>query len=336
MRSNVIGTDGNHRVMNLVASSIALGLGLLIKSPTLLPFIVFDLLFIVISLSFRVANSSGKLALLVDIAWHSFFVYLTGSLLFIVWRYHCPQMHAINPHPYSAAGFAWYMGALSQRAERWIWSQFGARLLWNHSGIVLLPLGAVAVLLSVWSRVERFKIIDHIPSLAFAALGAILIYIGVFFNANLIHTYYQLPLNFFFGLLFGVASTVIFRTTSLSKSILRSKKSYACKVFGGSVLLVCVLTLFAVITLHRGLWQDIQDVDTPYKPLAIEYKAAKFASKFISVAPSKRDDELVYVVETSPIFSGPHSLLYYLRRRGRVELQTGSLEPTEVAPEFKP
>jgi 4-amino-4-deoxy-L-arabinose transferase-like glycosyltransferase len=322
LRQNL--TDRDSGFKYLFASSLALALGLLIKAPTIFAFVVFDIALTGMMFLRELPVTEKKRQLFLGVLRQGLCSYLPAITIFVVWRLYCAKMHEANPHSYSAAGLEWYMGALSQRTDAWSWRQFGSRFIWNHAGIVLIPALILAAITVGRRRVQDAKSIRNTIPVAVASLVAVLAYIVVFFNANLIHTYYQLPLNCFIGILFGITTDlVIGHNCSWYRDVL------------SAWLLILGLTTVAISTLYRGGWQDIQAVNNPFTPLSLEYKAAKFASKFIPESPSTRDKELVYVVETSPVFSGPHSLLYYLRRRGRVELQTGSLESRNVGAEFK-
>jgi len=112
---------------------------------------------------------------------------------FALWRWHVARVNAAAPDWDFIPGYAkftmradWFFGPLSQRLEIGNWRMLAQRMVMaitGSLGVYLLLVGLIP-----WSRDRR--------GLAFfwVWLAGVGLYVLIFFNLNLIHDYYQIPL----------------------------------------------------------------------------------------------------------------------------------------------
>jgi hypothetical protein len=122
---------------------------------------------------------------------------------FIAWRHHSAIVNGTVPDWSFIPGFqadvakhgqgsaAWYFGPLEMRGDPVVWKELLRRLRAAVGGSVGMALIAVGLAVTPWSaRLHG----SRSQFFLWGWLAGVLLYVIVFFNLNVIHNYYQLPL----------------------------------------------------------------------------------------------------------------------------------------------
>jgi 4-amino-4-deoxy-L-arabinose transferase-like glycosyltransferase len=168
------------RRAGLLAAGVAAGtLGFLVKAPTVF--------YLFLPLAYRIWSRRDRWAA----AW-SAALWPVPVAAFSLWRVHVERVNAQAPDWSFIPGYFkfvdmgwWYYGRLAARLDPAAWRTLAERALLDVAG----PLGvATAIAGLVLGRRHRAW-----PFVAWWSAGTLL-YVLVFFNVNLIHDYYQVPL----------------------------------------------------------------------------------------------------------------------------------------------
>jgi hypothetical protein len=174
--------DGGHR-WSLVAASLTAALAFLIKAHYAF--------YLALPLAVFVAP---KVSVRRAVPW--ILSAAVPVLVFLAWRYHVNVVNHSGPSfPHIPAGapptdtmteYEFYFGTWAQRTQASIWGLLAQRIaveVFGWIGLVLFAVGVAA------KRLER----EHLGVL-WAWLGGAVGFVALFFNANVVHDYYQIPL----------------------------------------------------------------------------------------------------------------------------------------------
>ena len=120
-------------------------------------------------------------------------LFLPGSLLFVLWNHHAQTVNLAAPDLSCLPGYFkfvdmgwWYYGPLAARFHKGPWLEILSRVPSGMTGWIGLPLLAMGIL-----SVRMKPTTDRLLA---AWVAGVFLYVIVFFNLNVVHDYYQLPL----------------------------------------------------------------------------------------------------------------------------------------------
>jgi len=186
------GRSSAHAVLSALAGSLAA----LVKGPYLiavLPPLAFGAL--------AIGDSGVMLLLLLTVA--------IPAGVFWVWRRWVDQVNAGAPDWSFLPGWYrevnptwWYFGTTEQRMQPGLWETLGHRVL-RH---VLTVPGAILAAAGVLAGRARMQTRIDPRGFGVVWLAGVAVYVVIFFNLNVVHTYYQIPVLAPLALLVGIGA----------------------------------------------------------------------------------------------------------------------------------
>lgn len=165
------------------------------------------------------------------------FLFILSLILFYLWQRHAhlinsqsPDLHYILGYRRMTMSAGWYFGTWTQRVDLYSYWVLFKRGLFEVAGI-----GGISFLI-----VGLFQIRKQLNSnLIFIWLVAVIIFVLTFFNLNLVHNYYQIPL---------LAPAALLCSLGIRKitSIYSIKKAYLVSIFIGLNLLYSFTTYYTI------------------------------------------------------------------------------------------